>query len=114
MRDSRKLKPEIWFFLRFFMLANGITGAFNFITAGLANIGDIAIVMNGWEPNWLWRVLVAIIGYFLLTVFIWLALDAFSGRLEMQRNWWWIAIAIIFAFVLGRTLCFECPTGHPL
>jgi hypothetical protein len=44
------------------MMMNWFYGAGYFIFSGLSNVGDWAVVINGWDPNWLWRGLMPIVG----------------------------------------------------
>ena len=30
--------------------------------SGIANIGDMAVVIEGWSPHWLWRILMTVLG----------------------------------------------------
>jgi hypothetical protein len=78
VRNSRKQTSETWFFLWLFMLMNWLYGAGYWMFSGIANVGDMATVINGWEPTWLWRVLMTIVGSLLFMFFIWLALQEFG------------------------------------
>ena len=62
LRSSRKRTSETQFFLWLFMLMNWCYGAGYFIFSGISNVGDWAVVISGWEPNWLWRLLMVIMG----------------------------------------------------
>ena len=42
--------------------------------SGIANIGDWAVVINGWAPSWLWRVVITILGALSYIIFVRLAL----------------------------------------
>ena len=74
LRNSRGRASETQFFLWLFMLMNWCYGAGYFIFSGIANIGDWAVVIKGWEPSWLWRVLMTIAGTLLFVLFVRLAL----------------------------------------
>ena len=78
VRNSRKQASEIWFFLWLFMLMNWLYGAGYWMFSGIANVGDMATVINGWEPIWLWRVLMTIAGSLLFIFLVWLALREFG------------------------------------
>ena len=78
LRNSRKQSSEILFFLWVFMLMNWFYGAGYFIFSGIANVGDWAVVINGWEPSWLWRVLMTIVGMLLFILFVRLGLKEFG------------------------------------
>lgn len=80
VRNSRKQASETWFFLWLFMLMNWLYGAGYWMFSGIANVGDMATVITGWEPIWLWRVLMTVSGTLLFMFFVWLALQEF-GRM---------------------------------
>ncbi|MCW5875710.1 MAG: hypothetical protein KIS85_02400 [Anaerolineales bacterium] len=63
------------FFLWLFMLMNWLYGAGYLMFSGVANIGDWAVVIAGWEPHWLWRVLMALVGTGLFIWAVWTALQ---------------------------------------
>lgn len=88
LRNSRKQASETQFFLWLFMLMNWCYGAGYFMLSGVANIGDWAVVFQGWEPGWLWRIPMTIMGTLLFMVFIRLALQEFGkmvgGEAEEQ------------------------------
>ncbi|MGD2253341.1 MAG: hypothetical protein PVF70_10555 [Anaerolineales bacterium] len=78
VRHARKASSEARYFLWLFMLMNWFYGAGYFIFSGVANIGDYAAVIRGWEPNGLWRVLMTIFGSLIFVFFIRLALQEFG------------------------------------
>jgi hypothetical protein len=73
VHNSRKQASETWFFLWLFMLMNWLYGAGYWVFSGIANVGDMATVISGWSPGWLWRVLMTIAGLLLFMLFIQLA-----------------------------------------
>jgi len=117
LRNSRKQTSETQFFLWLFMLMNWCYGAGYLIFSGAANIGDWAVVINGWAPSWLWRVLMTIVGALLFMFFIRLALQEF-GKLvggdpdeQIHRtNKLWI-LSYITSFVVVLLAGFFCPYG---
>jgi hypothetical protein len=66
------------FFLWLFMLMNGLYGSGYFMFSGIANVGDMANVISGWEPAWVWRVLMTVVGLLMFMGFVWLALQEFG------------------------------------
>jgi hypothetical protein len=70
----RDLAPRAHFFLWLLMLMNWLYGAGYWVLSGVANIGDWAAVIEGWEPHWLLRVGMALSGVLLYMLFVWLAL----------------------------------------
>jgi hypothetical protein len=86
LRNLRKQTPETWLFLWLFMLMNWFYGACYFIFSGIVNIGDWAVVIDGWEPIWLWRVLIVIIGTLFYMIFVRLAFQEFSRMIGGAAN----------------------------
>lgn len=78
VRKSQNRASENWYFLWLFMLINLLYGSGYFMFSGIANVGDMAVVINGWEPVWFWRILMTIVGSLMFTFFIWLALREFG------------------------------------
>jgi hypothetical protein len=62
------------------MLMNWLYGAGYWMFSGIANVGDWAVVIEGWEPHWLLRVGMAVFGALVYMLFVWLALRLF-GRM---------------------------------
>jgi hypothetical protein len=69
-RHSRNRSSESQFFIWLFMLMNWFYFAGYFVFSGLTNIGDWSIVIEGWQPIWLWRVLMALVGVLLFVFFV--------------------------------------------
>jgi len=65
---------ETQFFLWLFMLMNWCYGAGYLIFSGIANVGDWAVVIHGWEPIWLLRILMIVVGTLIFMFFVRLAL----------------------------------------
>lgn len=74
LRRTRHRSTELQFFLWLFMLLNWLNGAGYWMVSGIFGFGDWATVIAGWEPNWLWRVLMAVVGTALYIFLIWFAL----------------------------------------
>jgi hypothetical protein len=68
------------FFLWLLMLMNGLYGAGYWMFSGIADVGDMATVIHGWEPGGLWRALMTVAGSALFLGVVWLALRAL-GRM---------------------------------
>jgi hypothetical protein len=117
IRNSRKLASETQFFLWLFMLMNWFYGAGYLMFSGIANVGDWAVVINGWEPNWLWRVLMAILGTLLYIVFIRLALRELGKMIggeadeQIDRANKLCFVSYITAFGVVLAASFFCPYG---
>jgi hypothetical protein len=117
LRNARKRSSETQFFLWLFMLMNWCYGAGYFMLSGIANIGDWAVVVNGWEPSWLWHVLMTVVGIVLFIVFVRLALQEFGKMVggdadeQIQRaNRLWI-LSYITSFMVVLMAGFFCPYG---
>lgn len=74
LRSSSQKSNELKFFFWLFMLMNWMNGAGYLMFSGIANIADWAEVIQGWEPHWLWRIILTVVGTGLYTFFVWLAL----------------------------------------
>lgn len=70
----RRQTSGVQLFLWLFILMNWLYGAGYWMFSGVANIGDWAVVIEGWEPHWLWRVVMFMAGAPLFMLFVWLAL----------------------------------------
>jgi hypothetical protein len=117
LRNGRKLSPETQFFLWLFMLMNWFYGAGYFILSGIANVGDWAVVINGWEPAWLWRIPMTLVGILSFMFFVRLGLHEFGkmvggdGEEQFHRGHKLCVISYVSSFfvVLGAGLF--CPYG---
>lgn len=78
LRKSNNTASETWYFLWLFMLINFLYGSGYLMFSGIANVGDMAVVISGWEPAWLWRVLMTIVGSIMFMFFVALALREFG------------------------------------
>ena len=74
LRRSHNRSSETQFFLWLFMLMNWLLGAGYWMFSGIANVGDWATVIDGWEPSWLWRLAMAVVGTAVYMGFVWLSL----------------------------------------
>jgi len=70
----RVRRPSSRVLVWLFMLMNWLYGAGYWMFSGVANIGDWAVVIKGWQPPWLWRIALLLIGTPLFFFFVWLAL----------------------------------------
>jgi hypothetical protein len=117
LRNTRKQTSETWFFLWLLMLMNWCYGAGYFIFSGFVNLGDWAVVINGWEPSWLWRVLMIIAGTLLFMFSVRLALQEFGKMVggepteQIQRANKLFILTYITSFVVVLSAGFFCPYG---
>ena len=86
LRKPRQIAPELHFFIWLFMLMNLLGGSGYFMFSGIANVGDMAAVIEGWEPAWLWRVMLTIVGTAMFTFFIWLALRLMGNMIGGEAD----------------------------
>jgi hypothetical protein len=117
LRNSRKRASETQFFVWLLMSMNWFYGAGYFMLSGIANIGDWAVVIEGWELGWLWRTLMTIGGAVLFVLFVRLGLQEFGkmvggeGDEQIGRaNKLWVvsyATAAVVILIAG----FFCPYG---
>jgi hypothetical protein len=117
LRKSTNRSPETWFFLWLFMLMNWFYGAGYFIFSGTTNVGDWAVVIRGWEPSWLWRGLMALIGTLFFFFFVRQGLYELGiiigGDADEQyhRANKLCLLAYITSFVVVLIAGFFCPYG---
>jgi hypothetical protein len=69
LRRSPSASYRFKYFLWLFMLMNWVYGAGYWMFSGIGNVGDWASVIKGWQPNWLWRVVMALAG---TLIYMWL------------------------------------------
>lgn len=74
VQRSHQRNSAVRLFLWLFMLMSWLVGAGYWLFSGVANIGDWAEVITGWEPPWLWRGIMAILGAGLFMFFVWVSL----------------------------------------
>jgi hypothetical protein len=119
VRNSRKQASEPWFFLWLFMLMNWLYGAGYWMFSGITNVGDMATVINGWEPMWLWRVLMTVSGTLLFMLFVWLALQEFGRMIggdtdeQIRRANKLSLLSYATAFMVTLIAGFFSPLGLP-
>lgn len=75
LRGSQQRSSEWRYFAWLFMLMNWLNGAGYWMFSGIANIGDWANVIAGWNPAWLWRVIMTLVGVGSFLFFVWFALQ---------------------------------------
>ncbi len=72
-----------------FMLANLTSGVGYLAFSGVMGVGDYAVVIEGWQPAWLWRTLMAMLGFALFMVVVAVALNAigrFIGGTDQKEQ----------------------------
>ncbi|MDX9953801.1 MAG: hypothetical protein RBT75_06885 [Anaerolineae bacterium] len=117
LRNSRRDPSASRFFLWLLMLMNSFYGAGYLIFSGIANIGDWAVVLNGWEPGGLWRVLLVLAGALLFAVCIRLTLQELgrmvgsSSNALLRRATQLCAVAYGVSVAVVLLAGFFCPDG---
>ncbi len=123
LRKARKLTSEAWFLLWLLMMMNLCYGAGYFMLSGIANIGDWAVVIEGWELNWLWRVLMAVGGVLLFIIFLHMGLVEFGkmvggdGEEQIRRTnklWIWSYVTSFAVVVIAGFFCPYGPLSLPV
>lgn len=74
LRVWRDKSPGFRFLIWLFAAVNLFTGAGYWIFSGASNIGDWAAVIEGWQPHWLWRIIIFVLGVGTYSYFVWLLL----------------------------------------
>jgi hypothetical protein len=87
--------------------------------SGVIGVGDWVNVIEGWQPVWVWRLLLAVIGFILYgwgvcsSAFAWMSQmlqtkwfpEVSDKFVVIERNWTWVILAVVLAifhiFVLG-------------
>jgi hypothetical protein len=112
-----KPAPETWYFLWLLMLMNWCYGAGYLILSGVTNIGDWAVVFEGFEPAWLWRLSLGVLGVALFIILLRLSLKEFGGKLggdpeeQIQRANKIFVISYVTSFLVVLGAGFFCPYG---
>ena len=73
-RRSHSQSSTLRYFYWFLMSGNFFVAAGYPLFSGVIGVGDWISVVDGWQPAWLWRVLLSAIGLILYLVGVWFAL----------------------------------------
>jgi len=117
LRISKKRTAETQYFLWLFMMMNWFYAAGYFIFSGIADFGDWAVVINGWQPNWVWRVLLTCTGILSYLIFLRLGLAEFGkmvggeGEEQMQRANKLFVLPYITSPIVVLVAGLFCPYG---
>ncbi len=85
-RHARNRSSETQLFLWLFMLMNWFYGAGYIAFSGITNVGDWSVVIAGWQPAWLWRVLMTVVGLLLFIFSIQQGLKEFGKVVCADAN----------------------------
>jgi hypothetical protein len=76
------------YFLWLSMTINFLQAGGYFLFSGVGNIGDWAVVIQGFQPAWFWRAGLTMLGFGSYLIFVWIALlemRPFLGQAEPER-----------------------------
>jgi hypothetical protein len=62
LRKPQRYAPTGFYFLVMAMAGNLFTGTGYFLFSGVASFGDWAAVIQGWQPHWMWRLGLVLVG----------------------------------------------------
>jgi hypothetical protein len=108
------------FSLWMFAAVNLMQGTGYFLFSGIGGIGDWAVVIEGLNPPWFWRGLLALSGgtlYFVTTIYLFNALAPFTGAARPERYRRALRLATV-SYIAGGALSllagFRNPAGLAL
>lgn len=117
LRRSNSQKSEMQYFIWLLMLMNWFYGACYPVFSGFSNIGDWAVVIEGWEPSWAWRFLIAAAGFLLYLLLIRVVFQEFGrlvggdeGEQYGRASKVWL-ISYVTSFVVILVAGLFCPDG---
>ena len=122
LRRSTGASDEVWYTGWLFMLVNWLAGAGYLLFSGVAGVGDIAAVLEGWQPAWLWRGLTLLGGAVLYLGVIAVALRLFGTRVggtdderisRAQKLAVWSYVGVVIPVVLASLFHPAGFTGLP-
>jgi hypothetical protein len=112
--------PLARFSLWLFAAVNLMQGTGYFLFSGIGGIGDWAVVIEGLEPHWIWRGVLALSGaalYFVTTIYLFNALGPFIGAARPERYRRALGLATV-SYIAGGALSvlagFRNPAGLAL
>jgi len=85
LANATRLRPVTRYFLVMSMAGSLFSGTGYFLFSGVMNFGDWAAVIEGWQPQWMWRLGLVIVGaitYYASMLLVASALKPFQGRLR--------------------------------
>jgi len=86
LRSFKQTRGTAKYFLWLMITINLMMAAGYFLFSGVANIGDWAQVIQGLQPEWLWRVALTLFGIMSYAAVVWLALRQLRTFLG-ERDW---------------------------
>ncbi len=89
LRKPKSHSPTTFYFLVLAMTGNLFTGTGYFLFSGIANFGDWAAVIQGWQPHWMWRLGMVLLGaasYFASMLVVASMLKEFCAKEDRPRR----------------------------
>lgn len=106
-RRSPHTSSPLWRFSVWLLAAvNLMVGTGYFLFSGLGGIGDWAVVIDGLDPSWFWRAILAVGGaalYFATTVYLFNSLAPLIGEARPERYRRALELATV-SYIAGCTL----------
>lgn len=115
MRRSDRWAGDFRLFGWLLVLMNWLGGAGYWMFSGIANVGDWATVIAGWQPHGAWRVGMSLAGAAVYTLFTWLATHEL-GRILGGTPGAQVAVAAKFgliAYLTSASVAFSAGLFHP-
>jgi len=78
-RNTAEKSPTLRYFFWLGMSGNFFVAAGYPLFSGVLNVGDWVSVVDGWQPAWVWRILLIVVGLALYLVGVWFALREMSS-----------------------------------
>jgi hypothetical protein len=85
-RRAQNASPSLYYFFWFCMSGNFFVAAGYPLFSGLIGVGDWINVVEGFQPIWLWRVLLSVIGFLLYAFGVWFALREMKTLIGSNPN----------------------------
>ncbi len=85
---AQRYKAATRYFLVLAMAGNLFTGTGYFLFSGVSNFGDWAAVIQGWQPHWIWRLGLVVLGgasYYASMLVVSAALQSFRSDENPRR-----------------------------
>jgi hypothetical protein len=85
-RRAQNASPSLRYFYWFCMSGNFFVAAGYPLFSGAIGVGDWVNVVDSWQPVWLWRVLLTVIGLLLYGFGVWFALREMKTLIGSEPN----------------------------
>jgi hypothetical protein len=88
LRGGQRYRPATRYFLVLTLAGSLFTGTGYFLYSGFSNFGDWAVVIQGWQPHWVWRlglIALGIVSYYASMLVVAVELKPFRERSHPRR-----------------------------